>query len=933
MNRFFRLSLATLLSFFIWYAGDAQGIVVEHTQTADAEAQINHALAALPMTPVTSGVLLDRTFPLFDGDIVGGSTLADSVWMSYATMDLAYRSIYAARIPGNTTLPSAEVAYANTFSAYTPSATVPLVLSALVYQKFAPDAIDNGHLTISGGQLHYAGGGSPASAYLTERVYGSGLYNYFLSPTTTFTLPTANLVGNVSIQTSSIAIDADDGLGFRSIALGGSLTATYTSSGVRVVKIRYSDAAGTQVVHYHPVEVTGSSSLADGDRHSGGTRGGPLTFTCPPGTICGDITADDGSATINYSIRLSCLNANGTRSTDITKLKKPLIILDGIDLSWTNNEFDMSVLINAQNVNRGLGFFDANILGGQSLGQTLDANDYDIVFLDYHDHHTRIENNAAAFQAVLRFINATKIANGSTFKNIVMGISMGGVIGRYGLREMEINGENHDVETYITFDSPMQGGNIPLMGQAALKHGLSVALPFWGPLSVIGSLPVPNMPQFPIGVIYSAMVGGAASGASSISAAYGSNLVLNSIAAKQLVKYSLSDPDASEHFAFYNKLQNVMGPLQNCKTVGISNGSGNGAGGTGEMGAGELAFRITDRALYNIWAKSFIELLSSTSIDVNINGYTAPGVSSAGGNLVYFGDVTFSYLWGLLSDRNSMAVYGPSDMKPIDTCPGGTIGATFIDRATLADLDVPESVILNGQNFCFIPTVSALDIQGIGSDLIHPNLLNNDFSTTTYDDINTQTGTVVVNRIGGGTAIVNNNSHVIMDFQNISLLLNTAKVEGESLTNPLTSRTYNFGEGVGVTGSPFRPTITPDYFKRNMHITGSGKVWINRNDRIAYTDVALNVANAIGTHFDVTMGKDLCSGAAREVLVNNGGELSIGQWSSGNTGSLTLNDQTKLTIGSGGIVTLDEKSFITIKQGGTVEILPGGKLIVKKMVW
>ncbi|MCB9308553.1 MAG: hypothetical protein H6567_00665 [Lewinellaceae bacterium] len=51
------------------------------------------------MTPVTSGVLLDRTFPLFDGDIVGGSTLADSVWMSYATMDLAYRSIYAARIP------------------------------------------------------------------------------------------------------------------------------------------------------------------------------------------------------------------------------------------------------------------------------------------------------------------------------------------------------------------------------------------------------------------------------------------------------------------------------------------------------------------------------------------------------------------------------------------------------------------------------------------------------------------------------------------------------------------------------------------------------------------------------------------------------------------------------------------------------------------
>lgn len=45
MNRFFRLSLATLLSFFIWYAGDAQGIVLEHTQTDDDEAQINFTQA------------------------------------------------------------------------------------------------------------------------------------------------------------------------------------------------------------------------------------------------------------------------------------------------------------------------------------------------------------------------------------------------------------------------------------------------------------------------------------------------------------------------------------------------------------------------------------------------------------------------------------------------------------------------------------------------------------------------------------------------------------------------------------------------------------------------------------------------------------------------------------------------------------------------
>ncbi len=149
-----------LLSIFIWYNGYTQGIVVEHNQTEDIEEKIDYALAALSMSPVTSGILLDRTIPLFDSTIIGGSTLADSVWMSYRTMSLAYHSIYAARIPGNSTLPSPEDAYAAAFSGYTASATVPVVLSALEYQKFAPDAFDDGHLVISGGQLHYGSGGS-----------------------------------------------------------------------------------------------------------------------------------------------------------------------------------------------------------------------------------------------------------------------------------------------------------------------------------------------------------------------------------------------------------------------------------------------------------------------------------------------------------------------------------------------------------------------------------------------------------------------------------------------------------------------------------------------------------------------------------------------------------------------------------------------------
>ena len=167
-----------------------------------------------------------------------------------------------------------------------------------------------------------------------------------------------------------------------------------------------------------------------------------------------------------------------------------------------------------------------------------------------------------------------------------------------------------------------------------------------------------------------------------------------------------------------------------------------------------------------------------------------------------------------------------------------------------------------------------------------------------------------------------------MTFDNISLLLNTAKVEGEPLTNPVSSRIYNFGRGTGSTDTLFRPTTTPEYFLRNTHITGSGKVWINRDDRIAYTDVTENVYNSTGSHFDVTMGRDICADAAREVTVSGGGELSIGQWSSGNTGRLILTDNTKLTIGSGGVLNIYDRSGLVVKSGATVELEAGANVRV-----
>lgn len=141
----------------------------------------------------------------------------------------------------------------------------------------------------------------------------SGLFTYNVGQQVTFTLPSSYLIGNVSIAHKSIEVDADDGLGFRALNPGGTLSATYSTEGERILKIRFADASGTSVVHYHAVTVENTTSSAN-DRSRGGLRGEPLTFTQPercPTCICDDITSNGGSATSNlFNTNFSTLTKN-----------------------------------------------------------------------------------------------------------------------------------------------------------------------------------------------------------------------------------------------------------------------------------------------------------------------------------------------------------------------------------------------------------------------------------------------------------------------------------------------------------------------------------------------------------------------------------------------------------------------------------------------
>jgi hypothetical protein len=71
---------------------------------------------------------------------------------------------------------------------------------------------------------------------------------------------------------------------------------------------------------------------------------------------------------------------------------------------------------------------------------------------------------------IIKWVNTKKAQAGSTTPNVVIGQSMGGVIARYALRDMEVLGQAHQTNLYISHDAPQQGANIPIGIQYFARH-------------------------------------------------------------------------------------------------------------------------------------------------------------------------------------------------------------------------------------------------------------------------------------------------------------------------------------------------------------------------------------------------------------------------------------------------------------------------------
>ncbi len=178
-------------------------------------------------------------------------------------------------------------------------------------------------------------------------------------------------------------------------------------------------------------------------------------------------------------------------SSEHNNLQKPFIIVDGFDPN-DKRKIDASESIN---------FGDDNIFDMMSYGENLNLvnklniEGFDVIILSFPKYliYTEsynlswgngtidinlyrdggvdyIERNAKVLEALIEEVNTTLATNGSTEQLVVAGPSMGALIVRYALADMEQDNEDHNTKLFISFDGPHKGANINIGIQKAIDY-------------------------------------------------------------------------------------------------------------------------------------------------------------------------------------------------------------------------------------------------------------------------------------------------------------------------------------------------------------------------------------------------------------------------------------------------------------------------------
>lgn len=529
-------------------------------------------------------------------------------------------------------------------------------------------------------------------------------------------LPAALWYTNQGTQVQNIAIDFGNGGGYRTVTMDQEIIAQYTFSGLYEWKYRLKLSNGQYRYSHSKIYMDGALSPVITGK--GGT---------PNPTNCTAIEKKIFNGTRTYLGQAGSATLEIDYASDDCIIRKPLIVAEGFD----------SGLLGIENP---LGENDYSNFNGEIpiIGNLRgEIKTFDIIYVNWTNGRDHLLRNAYLLEEIIAWVNDE---NTTTQKTVVLGQSMGGVIARYALRDMEDNPNlDHNTRLYISHDAPQQGANVPVGVSYFARHIIDQFI------------------KTPLGDMDINITGDG--GSISLKDIEG---LLDAPATQQLLINSVNsgfDITNTEHNNWQTILSNKGYPQDpGIRNISLSNGNHcanpqpfnpgddlfnlNGNGGTSLLtdfvmtlfpGLTSLGV-ITLANMFNEPGLLVAMLPGKSSFSLLFRSKALPAAGTTGE--VYKGNITFTkkILFFNLNISITDRTFSANGLLSYDYYPGGAYNLFDLDAMNgnnaFGDYDISIS---NQPSFDFIPVPSALDV-GIGAVLNNQDYLNR------YNALNPPTG-------------------------------------------------------------------------------------------------------------------------------------------------------------------------------------------------
>lgn len=768
-----------------------------------------------------------------------------------------YHSFLSSPLPADPDAVSADARQARLSAG-----VIPVGIMNYHYNRIDSAAFINGWLIADSAGFIHESSGLTKSPYTEERLFAASVIEngkFQVGAPLAFVFSSQYYYSNDPAGIKSLEIDFGDGLGFHPVMPGQVTQVVYPSAAMVhndhvLLKLKLVTGQGAETDTFRT-----AFTLSMEESHCTSLLCPDTIFSLSAIPAClGSVPDKDNQFPAAGRAYVKFGNGNNGH------LKKPIIFVEGIDFNTGNSignpyrygDFGWMELTGRDTVSY------PQMTQTPQLMDSLLAKGYDFVLVDFADGADYMQRNAMVVVDLLEKINSVKTGKE---ENIVVGASMGGQVAKYALACMESRGIKHCTREYVSFDSPHRGANIDL--------GMQQFLNFLSAKAYI--TPVGDMV----------------------------NATLNRPAAQQLLLLYYSgttpaNPASQLRTSWLSDLAAVGVYPQQLRKVAMANGSGN---GTPQTDADGTVLNAHDQ----LFDFSYAFQTGQTIIDMKSWAVPSAGSATTFDAKYPKNDLFLLSLDALCLSPNNMLCYlwtasgipfhhytrqWETFGNPYDNAPGGVrmvaadIAQNFHDNLYLKILKpfLPGLKIKSlHDNQCFIPTISALDVNTTDLFLDLKAALPSNPSLTAFEDVYSPD---------------KNQSHVTVTTgtgSNGEWISKEIESSRDLLKDTLKSA-FNYGR-------------YESRYLGSTVIDSGGKLFVNAN---MATDYGTGAVPPSGHSF--TLSTCFCDPG---VIINKGGMLILGESSPDNKAVVRFRSGSKLTINDGGKLIIRDKSVLIIEEG------------------